>query len=362
MRACFLVEEPDWSGTARAFADGAALLRARGYETCLVAPSASESERVLSSLGHDVIGLSSSGGWLRRGWRLRRVIAARLTEVVVAQGERAHLTAAAAVRLAGRGAVVRRVAPGERLALGSDGRFAARLAATAYLFAHSDDARGIEPPRGALAAHVAPPGVADATPGPGRAPATVGAIHAGAPRLVVIAGADRRRDMLVALRALSLLAPREPDLRASVCAPVHDADAARLEAAALGIGARVDWLPAGALRPELLDGAALAWVIASADEAAFGILDAMARGVPVLAERGALTARFVEHGVSGLLRHRADEAEWASAIAEFLAHPERAEALRAGARRAAARWPANGGAEGWLAAAAAARDRTRWVA
>ena len=79
-------------------------------------------------------------------------------------------------------------------------------------------------------------------------------------------------------------------------------------------------------------------------------------------ERAPLTARYVEHGVSGLLRHRADEAEWASAIAEFLAHPERAQALRAGARQAAARWPADSGADGWLLAADAARDRTKWVA
>lgn len=361
MRACFVVEEPDWSGAARAFADGAALLRAGGYETCLVAPPASESERVLRALGHDVVGLSPKGGGPRRGWRLRRVIAARLTEVVFAQGDRAHLTAAAGVRLAGRGAVVRRNPSGERLALGADGRLAARLAATAYLFAHPDDARGIEPPRGALAAHVAPPGVASATPGPGRAPATVGAIQPGGQHLVVFAGADRRRDMLVALRALALLAARLPELRASICAPLHDADAARLEAAALGIGTRVDWLPAGAARTEILDRAALAWVIASADEAVFGMLDALSRGVPVLAERGALTSRYVEHGVSGLLRHRADEAEWASVIAEFLAHPERAEAMRAGARQAAARWPAEHGADGWLTVADAARDRTKWV-
>jgi len=362
VRACFVVEEPDWSGAARAFADGAALLRAHGYETCLVAPPASESERVLRALGHDVIGLDSSGGWLRRGWRLRRVIMARLTEVVFAQGDRAHLTAAAGVRLAGRGAVVRRNPSGERLALGADGRFAARLAATAYLFAHPDDARGVEPPRGALAAHVAPPGVAAATPGPGRAPATVGAIQPDGQHVVLIAGADRRRDVLVALRALSLLAARLPALRATICTPLPDADAARLEAAALGIGARVEWRPAGSVRADLFDGVALAWVIASADEAAFGILDALASGVPVLAERGPVSARFVEHGVSGLLRHRADDAEWASAIAEFLTLAERAESLRAGARRAATRWPADGGADGWLAVADAARDRTKWVA
>ena len=359
MRACFVAHGAAWSGSTRAFADAATLLRARGYETCLVAPAGSEAERCLRAAGHDVIGLASGGGWMRAGWRLRRVILARLTEVLFVHDDGEHLAAAAAVRLAGRGAVVRRTPAGERLSLGRQGRFAMRLAATGFVFAHADDMGGTEPPRGALSALVAPPGVASATSRPS---AAVGAIQPDGQRLVVFAGADRRRELLVALRALALLAPRLPALRATVFSPAADADAVRIEAAALGVAGRLDWRAAGARRDDMLAVAALAWVIASADDAVFAILDALRHGVPVLGERTPLSARYVEDGVSGVLRHRSDEAQWASVVAATLAHAERADAMRAAAQQSVERWPLDAGADGWLQAADAARDRTRWTA
>ena len=359
MRACFVAHGAAWSGSTRAFADAATLLGARGYETCLVAPAGSEAERCLGAEGHDVIGLASGGGWLRAGRRLRGVISARLTEGLFVHDDGAHLAAAAAVRLAGRGAVVRRTPAGERLSLGRQGRFAMRLAATGFVFAHADDMGGTEPPRGALSALVAPPGVASATSRPS---AAVGAIQPDGQRLVVFAGADRRRELLVALRALALLAPRLPALRATVYSPAADADAVRIEAAALGVAGRLDWRAAGARRDDMLAVAALAWVIASADDAVFAILDALRHGVPVLGERTPLSARYVEDGVSGVLRHRSDEAQWASVVAATLAHAERADAMRAAAQQSVERWPLDAGADGWLQAADAARDRTRWTA
>lgn len=362
MRACFVAHGAAWSGSTRAFADAATLLAAHGYETCLVAPAGSEAERCLGAEGHDVIGVATTGGWLRAGWRLRRVIAARLTEVLFVHDDRDQLAAAAAIRLAGRGAVVRRTAAGERLSLGREGRLAMRLAATGFVFAHADDMRSTEPPRGALAALVAPPGVqapAAATPRPS---AAVGAIQPDGQRLVIFAGADRRHELLVALRALALLAPRLPALRATVFSPAADADAVRIEAAALGVADRLDWRTTGARRDDVLAIAALAWVIASADDAVFAILDALRHGVPVLGERTPLFARYIEDGMTGVLRHRSDEAQWASVVAATLAHAERADAMRTAAQRSAGRWPLDAGADGWLQVATAARDRTRWTA
>lgn len=353
MRACFVVRTAEWTGTTRAFADAATLLTARGYEACFTVPSASEVERVLAAAGHDVIGMKSGDGWLAAGWRLRHVVATRLSEVLFVHDDREHLAAAAAVRLAGRGAVVRRTPSAERLAIGGDGRLAMRLAATGFVFAHADDLRGTPPPRGALAAHVAAPGITPAGP---RTPNTVGA------QLVLLVGEHRRHEALVALRALALLAPRHPRLRATICAPAADLDGMRLEAAALGVADRIECRAAGAPRDDALAGADLAWVIAAADEAMFAMLDALAHGVPVIAERSPVTGRVIEDGVSGLLRHRADEAEWASVLAATLAHGERMDALRAGARRAAAQWPFDAGAEGWLQVTEAARDRARWSA
>ncbi|MDQ8154833.1 MAG: hypothetical protein P3B98_09225 [Gemmatimonadota bacterium] len=359
MRACFVVHGAAWSGTARAFADAATLLAARGYETCLVAPSGSETERMLLGAGHDVVGVHTAGGWLRAGWRLRAVVARRLSEVLFVHDDAEHLAAAAAIRFAGRGAVVRRTPPGERLTIGRDGRLAMRLAATGFVFTDADDLRGMAPPRGALAAHIAPPGV---TPLASTA-AAIGAIQgARVRRLAVFAGAGRARDAFVALRALALLAPRLPDLRATVFAPADDLDATRLEAAALGVSSRIDWRPATGERGDVLAEAALAWVIASADDAVYAMLDALAHGVPVIAERSPLTARILEDGISGVLRHRGDESEWASVVAATLARGDALEALRRGATHAAARFPLEAGVEGWLQVTEAARDRTRWSA
>jgi len=364
VRACFVVRHATWSGNARAFADAATLLAARGYETCFAVPEASETARVLSAAGHDVIGLPWTGGWLRAGWRLRGVVARRLSEVLFVHDDREHLEAAAAVRLSGRGAVVRRTPSAERLTLGRDGRFAMRLAATGFVFAHADDVRGMTPPRGALAAHVAVPGVAPVAPPAADAVASIGGAGVaddGSLRVVIVAGADRRHETLVALRALALLAPRLPALRATVFTPAADVDAARLEAAALGVADRIAWCAAGAPRGDALRGARLAWVVASADDAAFAQLDALAHGVPVLAERAPVAARFTDDGVAGLLLRRSDEAGWASVIAAALADTPRHAAMSDAARRAAARWPFDGGVDGWLQVTEAARDRARWI-
>jgi glycosyltransferase involved in cell wall biosynthesis len=168
--------------------------------------------------------------------------------------------------------------------------------------------------------------------------------------------------MFVALRALALLAPRLPALRAIVFSPAADADAVRIEAAAIGIAERLEWRTSGSPRHDALADAALAWVIASGDDAVFAMLDALRHGVPVLGEHSPLHARYVEDGVTGVLRHRSDDAEWASVVAATLAHTERADAMRKAARQSIARWPLDAGVDGWLQAADAARDRTRWIA
>jgi glycosyltransferase involved in cell wall biosynthesis len=363
VRACFVVRHAAWSGNARAFADAATLLAARGYETCFAVPAASETARVLTAAGHDVIGLPTAGGRMRAAWRLQGVVARRLTEVLFVHDDREHLEAAAAVRLAGRGAVVRRTPSAERLVLRRDGRFAMRLAATGFVFAHADDVRGMTPPRGALAAHVAVPGVAAVSPRPAAVVPSIGAAAGDndSPRLVIIAGGDRRFEMLVALRALALLAPRLPALRVTVFTPATDIDMVRLEAAALGVADRIEWCAAGAARGEALARAHLAWVVASADDSAFAQMDALAHGVPVLAERTAIAARFTDDGVTGLLLRRSDEAGWASVIAAALADVPRLASMSAAARLASARWPFDGGVDGWIQVTEAARDRARWT-
>src|ERR1019366_10357242 len=134
MRVCFYHAEPEWSGRARAFADAAAALRERGYEVTVVCERGSARERRLTAAGHDPIGLRTTGSWVGAGWRLGRVLRRKFVEAGFVHSEREQLQAAAAVRFADRGAIVRRMPPFGSLTLGGDARFAARLAATGFPF------------------------------------------------------------------------------------------------------------------------------------------------------------------------------------------------------------------------------------
>src|ERR1700722_17892396 len=132
MRVCMSHADHEWSGRARAFADAAAALRARGCEVTVVCTRGSAVEQRLLSSGHDPIGIRTRGTWLGVGWRLARVLRRNFVEVVFVHSEREQLHAAAAVRLSGRGAVVRRTPPFGRLTFGRGARFAARIAATGF--------------------------------------------------------------------------------------------------------------------------------------------------------------------------------------------------------------------------------------
>src|ERR1019366_5987571 len=129
MRVCFYHAEPEWSGHARAFADAAAALRGRGYDVTFVCQRGSVVERRLAAAGHEPIGIRTRGNSLGVGWgRPPRV-----------RGQPRR--AAAPGRSADRGPIVRRMPPFGSLTLGGDARFAARIAATGFLFAFDADLR-----------------------------------------------------------------------------------------------------------------------------------------------------------------------------------------------------------------------------
>ena len=356
MRVCFYHAEPEWSGRARAFADAAVALRERGYEVSLVCPRGSAVERRLSAAGHNVIGIRTGGGWLRVGWRIRQVLRQNFVEAVFVHSEREQLEAAAAVRLADRGAIVRRMPPFGRLTLGRDARFAARIAATGFLFAFDADMRAARPPARALEPFVAPPGIA---PRPAAPPVTADSGCA----IACFFNDESRGAVSVALRAVALLAERHPDLRLSLIGPGDRDEALKVQAAALGIVSRVDLPHADAAEASdraTLAGADLGWVLAGGDDGMFGILDCFAAGVPVLAERNPLSGRLVRDGETGVLTSALDAAGHAALLAALLADHSRRERLARGARAAAGAWPIAAMAEGFERATAVARDRTKW--
>lgn len=358
MRVCFFHGEPDWSARARVFTEMAGLLAGRGYEITLVCARGGSAERRMVALGREVIGLSMRGGALRVGWRLRGILRRQFVEVVFVHSEREQLAAATAVWLADRGAVVRRVPPVARLTGGRRARLGMRLAATGFLFAFDEDLRAARAPARALEPVVAPPGAAPAAPA-----APVGGAANGARTVVVIC--DRARDgrLATALRALALLAERQPELKIVLIGAECDRDALRIQAAALRIGGRVaivDTATSGETAREQIAAAALGWVVADGDEAAFGMLDFLSAGVPVITERNALSTRLVTDGATGMLASGLDATGYAALLARLLAEPDVRAALARAARESSAKWPLSATADGFERAAAAARDRTRW--
>ncbi len=358
MRVCFYHAEAEWSGRARAFADAAVALRARGFEITFVCTRGSAVSRRLAAEGHNPIAIRTSGTWPGVGWRLARALRRNFVEAVFVHSEREQLQAAAAVRFADRGAIVRRMPPFGSLTLGSDARFAARIAATGFLFAFDADLRAARPPARALEPFVAPPGIApEAVSG--------GARSSGARRIVCAFSEETRGAASIALRTLALLAERHPDLQLSLVGPVDRREALKLQAASLGIVGRVEMPRVDATAESdraTIAGAAFAWVLSGGDDAMFTMLDCFAAGVPVVVERSPLSGRMIRDGETGVLTGPTEAAASAAVFAELLADDAQRERLAAGARAAATAWPIAAMTDGFAHAITAARDRTTWRA
>jgi hypothetical protein len=357
VRACFYHGEAEWSGRARAFVEAADALAARSHEITLVCARAGSVEERFRATAHEVITLRTGGGWVRAGWRLRAVLRQKFVEVVFVHSEREQLEASAAVRFADRGAVVRRLPPLAKLTRGGDARLAMRLAATGFLFSLEHDLRATKPPPGALEPAVAPPGIAK------QPSVTASPREAGVRTIVVLHDVPSRERISLALGALALLAARRPELRVSLLGPAIDADALRIHAAALRIGNVVEIVDGGRSHEAVqqrIAAAELALVLCEGDDAAFGILDCLAAGVPVIAERTVLSAALVADGETGLLTSGLDSAGYAALLADLLASDARRAQLARAARDAAARWPLAAMADGYEHVATTARDRSRW--
>jgi hypothetical protein len=354
MRVCFYHAEPEWSGRARAFADAAAALRSRGFEVTFVCTRGGAVARRLAAEGHDPIAIRTSGSWPGVGWRLARALRRNFVETVFVHSEREQLQAAAAVRFADRGAIVRRMPPFGSLKLGGDARFASRIAATGFLFAFDADLRAARPPARALEPFVAPPGIV---------PRPAAARPSGGRRIVCAFSDETRGAASIALRTVALLAERHPDLELSLIGPADRGEALKLQAASLGIVGRVAMPGADATAESdraAIAGAVFAWVLSAGDDAMFATLDCFAAGVPVVAERNPLTGRLITDGGTGVLTGPAEPAASAAVFAELFADDAQRERLAAGARAAAAAWPIDVMADGFSHAITAARDRTLW--
>lgn len=327
MHAVFLIPDAEWSGRARAFVVAARGLAQRGHEVLLVCQEECPVQVRIAGAGVPVAAMPAGTGAAGSALQLRQLLRQREMGVVFVHSEAEHLAAASALRFGRGGAVVRRVPPFAVGPSGRLGRVAAGMAASGLLFStRADrDAAGAGGPR--LPAAVAPIGLDPAEHDAARAASRAELGLAAGARLIVCVhdGVDVHQ-VLTAMRTLSLLAARHPELHLAILGAVRT-DELRMQAAALGITASVSF--PGARDDELgvLRAADAGWIAAQGDAAAFGALDFMAFRVPVIAERSPLTEHYIADGIAGVLLPPADPPLTAAAVAAFLAKDEQRVAM-----------------------------------
>jgi hypothetical protein len=155
MRALFYVDSADWTGSARVFAAAGKALLARGWQATYACCAGGTAFERAGELGLEVVKLESDAMFLSRTGDLRKAIRGSFAEAIFVHTEREQLAAAAAVRAAGRGAVIRRVPAGGRLTLGRVARGALGVAPTGFVFTWPEQPSDLPPDLDVLTAIVA---------------------------------------------------------------------------------------------------------------------------------------------------------------------------------------------------------------
>jgi glycosyltransferase involved in cell wall biosynthesis len=361
MRTLFYHTAAHWSGSARAFAVAARGLAASGDPITVVCRADTPVQRTYETYGLDVVTIPASTSASRDAWRLRTILKDRFVEVVFLHTEREHVVASSAMRLAERGAVIRRIPAGASAASGQGVKLAGRMATSRLLCAtEADVARAAAGDR----AFLAPLGVDVSKVQDARAASRAMLGISDQMRLIVCA-IDGRSASRVAtvMRTLALLAERHRDLRLVLVGHADDMDDIRMHAAALGVTTLVRFLGSRDDTPLVLAAADVGWVAAEGDDGGFACLDFMAARVPVIAERSPLVSHFVPDGIAGVLLPPADPSDTASAVARFLTDDAQRHAMgNAGRTRAMRDFTEKAMIDGFAAAASAAGDRSLWAA
>jgi glycosyltransferase involved in cell wall biosynthesis len=363
VRTLFYYTSKSWSGSARAFAVAARGLATRGEPVTVACCADTTAEQSFAREGLEVVALPPDGSVTGDAWRLRKVLREKFVEVVFLHTEREHLIASSAMRMAERGAVIRRIPAGLSTSGGrtSSGMFAGKMASSRLLFTTEEDrARALGTDRG----FVAPLGVdVSRVDGIRAASRTSLGLDMDTQLIVCVTAGDARIRTATALRTLALLADRHQNLRLALAGPGADQEDVHMHAAALGVTQLVHFLGERDDLPNVLAAADVGWVAAEGDDGAFACLDFMAARVPVISERSPLVAHYVPDGIAGVLLPPAEPSDTAAAVASFLAHDEQREVMgRAGRTRAQRDFSEQAMIEGFAAAAAAAGDRASWAA
>ena len=368
MRLLFYVGDKGWTGCARAFVAAARGLGARGHQVTLVCPGGSPTARRAEAFGVDTVPADPDASAAGDAWSLRRILQDRFVEVAFVHTDREQLVVSSAMRLAERGAIIRRVPAFLTPALLRSGRLALRIASAGLIFTTETELVQAQS-SSELSAMALPPAVAplgvDVSGYESIRPLPRATIGVPAQGLLIVCSYEpsARFRLATAMRTLALLLPRHPDVHLAVLGPGSLDDDLRMHAAALGVSTSVTFLGS---RPDdlaVLRSADAGWVVAGADDGAFAFLDLMAMRIPVLAERGALPQHYVADGISGLLLSPAAPSHTAAAVAPFFRHQELRTAMGNAARiRVQRDFSEADMIDGFERAASAGADRTRWSA
>lgn len=378
MRILFLHCAKEWSGTARAFAVAARGLAARGYNVTFLAEphsnveqSASRMANVASKIGgedpvaqrdvapFEIVPFSCEGGWFSAARRMRHLFRRWDADVVMVHTEQEHIIAAVACWFGRKGRVVRRTPASCQLAMGGKGKFANWLTKTTYLFASEEDARIAILPRKADRTTIARLGV-DPSRYPDRTAVAQEPKTEDIRYIICVYDPTSRGRAATAIRTVSMLAPRHPYLRLIIFGAGSDSEDLRMQAAALDVMDLVSFLGERDDHLTLMRDAELGWVVAEADTAAYGILDLMALGVPVIAAEGTVADVYVANLISGALIPTEDAATTAATVVSLLSNEEQRQAMGAAARvRVSREFPEQAMIDGFEKAIASAAGRSR---
>jgi glycosyltransferase involved in cell wall biosynthesis len=380
----FLHTAREWSGTARLFARAGRGISERGAKvTMLVTPDSNvhlnvSPRRDPGQARHtpipepfEIIPFSTDGMFFSAARRLKRIFRRWDADTIFVTTDREHLIAATACWMSRSGTVVRWTPSGTRLELGFSGRWGARLARTAYLFASDKDRRAAKIPKNAVDSSIVEIGVDVSTyptngakaqgPEADVAPAATDA-KTGEPLKYIVCVYDptSRGRAATAIRTMSMLSPRHPNLRLMIVGAGSDDEDLRMQTAALRMLHLVSFLGERDDVISLMQDAHLGWVVAEADTGAYGVLDLMALGIPTVASEDGVAQKYIANGISGALYPPDDSASTAAAVAGLLNREDARETMGKAARtRVAREFPETQMIEGFDKAANTARTRGR---
>ena len=290
MRALFYVGEQQWSGRARVFLSAARGLAKRGHEVTLACCDNSRLARLSSAAGVDTVTIDRSVTAAGTTWDLRKLLQDRAIEVAFVFTERDQLIVSSAMRLAERGAVIRRVPSFEHVDLQNSGRLAVRIAACGVLFSTEREAHDVEAPGWAIPAAVAPLGV-DAPSYDGIRPVSRADIDVPPHGMLVacVYEPSGRQRLTTVFRPMAFSGPRHPDLHGVGVGPGSRDAELRLHAAAVGVNSIINFVGDREDQLAVLRAASVGGIVAGDDAGAFACLDLMGLRIPIIAERSALT-------------------------------------------------------------------------